>query len=316
MHYLDVQNKALEAMAQDSFYPISIKFDRKIHRFKRNPNENSKSCWYFAFKNDDNFFMIVYNDWKETFHEPYKIIISNKTFLSYDEGRRIDEQIAKIMEEQKRQLKIKKESARINAEYRYDHSLAASLSHPYLKEKGFTKTYGIRQDKDFLIVPLYNYLAEMQGIQTIDKDGFKYFPPGTSKSSHFFPLSKDDDFTIPIVFTEGVATAMSVHEATGLYTVACFDGGNIEKVHSVFRTCFGHNYPFIIAADNDPISPNTGIRAGYEYAKKAQEGSRLTFIRLPPIEGDFNDYHLSHGLLAVKETILENMDLIKENFYG
>lgn len=92
---------------------------------------------------------------------------------------------------------------------------------------------------------------------------------------------------------EGIATALSVRSALRLLgrsatVLSAFSASNVAKVATGFPDAF-------IAADHDkPVEAFGGLGTGEFYARKS--GRRWS---MPPVAGDFNDFHQSAGLRAV-----------------
>jgi phage/plasmid primase-like uncharacterized protein len=96
-----------------------------------------------------------------------------------------------------------------------------------------------------------------------------------------------------LVLAEGIETALSVQEATGMPTWAALSAGNLVSVR---LPDFPLATEVIIAADHD--ANGAGQRAAEEAAARfAAEGRRVR-IALPPRTGlDFNDVILQHDNL-------------------
>ncbi|EKD36578.1 MAG: toprim protein [uncultured bacterium] len=169
----------------------------------------------------------------------------------------------------------------------------AGGDHPYLKIKGI-RSYGLKQLRDSLLVPLRNIGGEIHGIQFIAPDGTKKFKTGTVKRGNYFAIGSPTRSTL--LFCEGYATGASLHECTGHAVAVCFDAGNVKHVAEALRAkCPA--FTFIFCGDND--ESGTGQGAAYEAALMVG-GS----VAIPPVAGqDFNDLHQSKGLAEVKACI-------------
>jgi putative DNA primase/helicase len=172
----------------------------------------------------------------------------------------------------------------------------------YLVRKG-VKAYGLRKLSDGrLVVPLRDAAGEVGNLQFIAPDGSKRFLKWGRKAGMFYLFGEDASRPV-IVVAEGVATAASVHEATGLPVAVAFDAGNLLKVARVLAGL----YPaarLLIAGDDDTKTPGNPGRTKATAAARAVNGAAVFPSDLPDGGTDFNDLHQSRGLDAVR-TIIE-----------
>lgn len=189
---------------------------------------------------------------------------------------------------------------------------AASFS--YLTRKGVRAVPGLRigswpqRDKsDCLLVPMRDSSGRLWSLQA-------YFPEPDAelgrdrdhlfagkKQGCYFSIGGSDD---QIILAEGLATALSVYEATGSHCCVCFDRGNLAPVAEVMREKFPDRR-IIFAADNDIAEgkPNYGLEAAIGAARSING-----LVAVPHLDGkrvDFNDLHQSKGLEAVSAAIRE-----------
>ena len=106
---------------------------------------------------------------------------------------------------------------------------------------------------------------------------------------------------------EGLATAASIHAATGFAVAVAFDAGNLTPVTASLRARFPQAQIVVCADDDTGTEGNPGLT-------KATEAARLSGAALAvPTSGverpagvtDFNDLHLLRGLAAVRERVEE-----------
>lgn len=118
----------------------------------------------------------------------------------------------------------------------------------------------------------------------------------------FFTISDKPDG--PIVICEGVATGLSVHEASGFAAVCAMHAGNLLAVVESLRRKWPER-DFILAADNDAQRPdNPGLTAATAAAKAT--GTRLAvpvFADVADKPTDFNDLQRLEGMAAVRRQI-------------
>ena len=116
------------------------------------------------------------------------------------------------------------------------------------------------------------------------------------------------------MFAEGVATAASVREATGLAMIVVFDAGNLNSVVRAFH----EREPgrrIVIMADNDhhlPRKPVPQPNVGDEKARAAAEATGGVVL-LPPFAPtdagtDWNDFVAQHGKAAAQAVIREALE--------
>ena len=181
-------------------------------------------------------------------------------------------------------------------------------SHPYLTAKGIEPD-DLRQDgRGTLLVPMHDIDRRLWGVQRIDRDGKKLFlRNGRKQGTH--ALLGELQPGAPVVIAEGIATAATIREITGLAAVAAFDSGNLEHVARAYRERDPAR-PIIIAADNDHHLPRRQSplpNVGQEKAIAAAQG--VAGIVLTPafaptdIGTDWNDYAAQHGAAPLRAQI-------------
>ncbi|HDO1327262.1 TPA: toprim domain-containing protein, partial [Aeromonas veronii] len=149
-----------------------------------------------------------------------------------------------------------------------------------------------------LIVPLYNEANELVNVQLIREDGTKRYLAGGQKAEAYHRI----DGGGLVAVTEGYATGLSVHLATGATVYCAMDGGNLLNVAKIAR----RQHPttgIIIGGDHD--LDEAGQRN--ESTQRQIEGAALAvgaMVALPPVQGDWNDYHQAHGLAKTQEAIM------------
>ena len=172
-----------------------------------------------------------------------------------------EERTAKERAEQIRHERRAEDARRMYAGYEDIHSL--TFRPPYLVRKGVDPVPGLKQVKAelspyagqllslLLVVPAMDERGKIWTLQYVDWRGEKRFLAGARKKSCFFPIAAADGRRDgPLCVCEGIATALSIHEATGHAVLSCFDAGNIEPVAEAAR----RRYPerdIILCADND-----------------------------------------------------------------
>lgn len=183
--------------------------------------------------------------------------------------------------------------------------------HPYLERKGFADERGLVHDdprKHFpmsgighamrkampegegpwLIIPA-RVGGRIVSVQFIGPDGVKknILRGAMTGAAHRIATGRET------WVCEGIATALTVRAALRLLgrsatVLSAFSASNVATVAGGITGA-------VIAADHDkPIEQFDGLGTGEFYARRT--GLAWT---MPPERGDWNDYHLAHGLRAV-----------------
>ncbi len=185
------------------------------------------------------------------------------------------------------------------------------------------------------LMPLQDLDGRTWSYQAIFADGTKaHMPKGRARGSFFVIPADEGCEESPIVFLEGLATGLTVHEATGTKCVVCCDCGNILPVasefvsHGMLGECqFDEDgRPLgreggVLLADNDHATkrpkghPHAGEawNPGLDAVKEASRILRLRY-QYPPLEGemnesgtkalsDYNDLACLRGIDAVRESL-------------
>ncbi len=146
-----------------------------------------------------------------------------------------------------------------------------------------------------LIVPMYNDKLELASVQAI----FPHVVPELGRNKHFWPGlpiaglfwwigGKSNQTAI----LEGVATAASFYEDTGLTSFISFSASNMPAVAKIVRQRLP-DHKLIVVADNDENTPgNPGVKAANEAAALVDG-----VVYVPPICGDYNDYMIEKARL-------------------
>lgn len=131
----------------------------------------------------------------------------------------------------------------------------ATNAHPYLKKKQIG-AYGIRQLRDMLVIAARDVNGELHTLQFIGPDGAKRFLTGGRIVGCYFAIGRPID---SLLLCEGLATASTLHQATGRAVAVAFNCGNLLAVAKVLRMKFP-TLKLIVCADNDFQTPgNPGV---------------------------------------------------------
>lgn len=194
-------------------------------------------------------------------------------------------------------------------------------AHPYLKKKGVAPVEGLRtldateairpgcsfgpdigQDAGrLLIVPILDDDGQVQSLEAITADGVKGFFAGAKKAGGLFAISGQEPID-DLFLVEGLATGLTVHQATGARVHVAFDAGNLKAVAETTH----HLFPaarLVIAGDLD--ENNAGQKAARSAARAVN--GRAIFPDFSTVEGrehgDWNDLHAAAGIEIVSAQI-------------
>jgi len=131
----------------------------------------------------------------------------------------------------------------------------ANNSHPYLQRKR-VPAIGIRALRDMLVIPARDVAGALHTLQFISPDGSKRFLTGGRIRGCYYAMGRPADV---LLLAEGLATASTLHLATGAAVAVCFNCGNLEPVARALRGKFPE-LRLVICADDDRETPgNPGV---------------------------------------------------------
>lgn len=146
-----------------------------------------------------------------------------------------------------------------------------------------------------LVIPLTNEAGELVNVQLIRADGTKRYLHGGQKAGAFHRIEGGE----LVAICEGYATGLSIHQATGATVYCGMDCGNLLAVAQIAR----RQHPearILLCGDNDATTQGNPGKTKAEQAATAVGG----LVALPPVAGDWNDYHQAHGLTQTREAIM------------
>lgn len=176
-------------------------------------------------------------------------------------------------------------------------------SHAYLTRKGVKPCHGLKVAQDGrLVVPVLGADGKAQSLQLIDAKGGKRFLTGGRVAGGYFAIKGENG---PLFLAEGLATGLTVTEATGATVLCAFNAGNLAAVARMAR----EKYPareLVVAADNDrKTEGNPGLTKGREAARAV--GGKLAAPAFPEGAGgsDWNDLAAVAGLDELRRQLAE-----------
>jgi putative DNA primase/helicase len=175
-------------------------------------------------------------------------------------------------------------------------------AHPYLERKGVVTCARLKQGNDgALLVPVLDHGGQIQSLQTITPQGEKRFLSGRKMAGGYIPIGTAKDG--PLLVCEGLATGLSLHQATSHTTLAAFNAGNLKAVAEMARERYPDRAIIVCGDDDRQTKGNPGVT-------KAREAARAVngLLALPVFGGDqpgtdFNDLHRAEGLEVVKAQV-------------
>ena len=280
--------------------PDEIVPDGKLHRFASNGKRADDSGWYVL--HGDGIPAGSFGDWRTGLSETWRHNIGRPlTPVEAAEHKARIEAARRLRDEedQRRKADASEQAALILAES------GPCSGHPYLTRKGVKAVPGLKIHRDGrLIVPMRDSSGKLHSLQTIDDSGDKRFLPGGRAKGCYFSIGKPNG---ELCIAEGLATGLSIHEATGQAVAIAFNAGNLVDVAKALHT----KYPdltLIVCADDDHLTPgNPGITKATEAARSV--GGLLAVPAFgndrPEKSTDFNDLAQLQGAEAVRRCLAE-----------
>jgi putative DNA primase/helicase len=175
-------------------------------------------------------------------------------------------------------------------------------AHPYLETKGVKPCPLLKVDTESkLLVPLLGPDTQTQSLQTITPGGAKRFLPGGKTSCGYFPIGNDK--TGPLLICEGLATGLSLYEATGHTVLVAFNAGNLKPVAQMARARYPDRTIVICGDDDRQTEGNPGRSKATIAALAVGAKLALPFFQSSQAGTDFNDLHQDEGKDVVKSQV-------------
>lgn len=319
----EVEQAFIEAMHAAGFMVGSIVTDTEhFERFDAPGDTKGKRNGFYKLKTGQ-FPVGWFGDWKTGEQHQWFYQKEGQT-LSDAERRKIKDEQRRLKMEAQQARELKQAEVAEDAQRVWGGADTNVEGHPYLERKLIAIPRGLRMHtaKDgtrLLAVPMWSF--DMNGrpaltsIQFIDENGSKRFMKAGRVEGTFFSLKGDTQI---IVFCEGVATAFSIWQATGLSVVACFNAKNLVDVLKDFKV-WRPMSTFLLCADDDVMAPDDWAVKGQGRAwvnvgrTKAEAAAKAVGCRwtLPVFKDgparsrtDYNDLHAQEGLERVSEQVL------------
>ena len=286
--------------------------DGHFHRANWKPGTGKgDASWYIGFDHDG-FTVVSWGDWRDDFREVWTS--RNGSRLSQSERTMMKADMEKARAETEKTRQKLAAAALLATDWIWGDAELSPEYHPYLTKKGITGDY-LRwrksRDQMELLVPLRDATASLRNIQRIGADGTKRFIKDAPISGLWWrsgPVPAAE-YTGDLAVVEGVATAETVRQLSGLTTFAAITAGNLPAIVKWMRSKWPASR-ILIGADDDrwekdgtprPAEKNIGRKK----AGEAAEGTRALIIlptwnNLQDRGTDWNDLAASEGVEAAR----------------
>lgn len=259
--------------------PASFSFDGQLHRYD-DQKENGDALWYVAFDSAipgccfGSFRTGDHINWRGQTGRTYTMVEEMAFKAAIEEAKR-----KAATEKQIKQELAADDSAKI-----WDGLTLATGQHPYLTRKGVQPHMARVDGRGALVVPMTDLEGEMMSLQTIFQDGKKLFHKGGKTVGAMLQFGSKGP---KVYLAEGFATAATIYEETGIWTVATFSAQNLVPVAESLRAS-DTTLEIVVIADNDKSG------TGQNYANQVAAKYGATVI-VSPVESDVNDYRQQGG---------------------
>lgn len=257
----------LDAMRAHGLLLSSFIISDEIERCGTIKKPKGTNGWYRIFEGGR---AAIFGNWEHGDGYEYW---SDGTITSVD-YEKINAAIEKIQREREK----KYSDAAIEA-LEYCDSLPDKGFSDYLKRKRLNP-YGVKFDKDVVVIPLQDAQGKIWTYQRIYKDGSKYFMKGSRSGGCYYAIFPQRNVSKKerVIVCEGWATGATIHQETGLPVIVAFNKGNLKAV------CSSIGFQnIVIAADNDE---NGG-------GEKAAKETGYPYVIPNVIGWDFSDVFLN-----------------------
>jgi putative DNA primase/helicase len=277
--------------------PAEILGDGKLHRCPTTDKPHGKDGAYILHLNG--YVSGWWQNWRTGASETWTA--EGQREMTPQEQKSIQERMARDRKARLAALEQRHSEAADKAQTLFQRFRTAPEHTLYLKSKGVCPAENLRiNDTGDLVVPILDLNGNVQSLQFIFADGKKRFLSGGKKAGGFFPIKGMGN---RLFIVEGLATGLSVHEATGSTVFCAFDAGNLKAVAELARKQFPQR-DIIIAGDNDLKTDGNPGKTKAEEAARAIGGKWVVpqFMDRPELS-DFNDLHQLAGLEAVQKRL-------------
>jgi putative DNA primase/helicase len=262
----EVERAFADAMQRAGFLPGTVDPDNdKFTRFDAPGDKRGKRNGFYKLRTGQ-WPVGWFGDWKTGEQHQWSWHEDQGVELSEADKRKIREERARLKAEAQQARELRQVEVAEDASRRWGKSSGDCEGHPYLERKQIEIPRGLRvytaaDGTSLLTIPMYafdmNGSTQLVGLQHISPNGEKRFMTSQRVEGAFFSIKGDPAC---IVICEGVATAFSVWQATGLSTVAAFNASNLIPVAKDLRR-WRSQATLLIAADDDAFASDSFLEA-------------------------------------------------------
>lgn len=270
----DTIQDALAARGLTPHKALDIQPNGKIHRYRVTGDKPGSVNGWAVLHGEFGAF----GSWKTT--ESHTWSAARSAPPTHAERAETERRMAVVRLAHTQEREAVQAAARVKAQRLWGRAKPANNAHPYLVRKS-VNAYGLRQLRDMLLIPARDLEGTLHTLQFITLDGSKRFLTGGRIAGCYFAIGRPIE---SILICEGMATAATLHQATGRAVAACFSCGNMEAVARALRSKFPA-MQMVLCADDDFKTPgNPGLT-------KARAAARAVggFLAVPRFQ--FRDSH-------------------------
>lgn len=295
----------------EEFLPPLFYTDGIIHKFG-DPNKRGDNAYWYQIHDNGLYWYGSYGSFRPIYATPSGQDRFSRIFRSIPsdniENCDQDELEKKMneMESVRRSKEFDDQLERIkNLRTAYDNMDDDIGNHKYLRSKQIKSTKGLKVDGlRRLVVPMYDSQNSISNVQYVSQDGSKKFETGLPSTGLFHYIPGKSDVTF---ICEGYATGASLNMATGQHVICAMTASNLKDLDG-FIVDGKFKNPIVIA-DNDTPDATFPSGKGQHYASLLASkinGKVLIIDKIDDKKGsDANDYHVKHGLDALKKLIID-----------
>ena len=221
--------------------PNAIHADGQLHRFSASGKRGDRSGWYVLHL--DGIPAGVFGCWRNGLVQTW--CAKADSAMTSAERAAMRQRVRDAQAQRDASLLQQQKAAQGTAAERWQAATVAT-EHPYLTAKGI-QPYGLRMEGGNLLVPMRDAVGVLHSLQTIAPDGSKRFMAGGRVRGCYHSVGAIGPV---LVVCEGMATAHSIHAATGLPVAAAFSASNLAPVAAALHVRF-YEVRIVLAADDD-----------------------------------------------------------------
>lgn len=256
----------------------------KTTRFATGDKGNDRNGWVYPFPDGTG---AVFGCWRTGEVHTWQLKRDKPlTKAELTELRHKAEQAKRLAEIEREQCH---QQAAIEAAQIVRDAKPAPAEHGYLIRKHLQRHNLLIDSQGRLIVKIYDQNGQLVNIQRISSDGTKRFLSG-GKIKGCYSIIGDYSTSETLLIGEGWGTMASLYQHTGFCCIAALSASNLKPVAEYWHSrC--PDKKIILAGDND--SHGKGQQAAHLAALSVNG-----LLMIPPVEGDFNDWINSGGVIC------------------